>query len=172
MNPPRLLDRALSLVRGLGHGGRAPNAIDEEEETAAKGTPIPDPPEWKGLTATGTRFDLLWHLWDFVQWHNPDVPTSVRNDWAEYLHFFFDHFMFKDDPGSMVGQSLFEDELPYVRRFIEAFDPFAHSVPRDLYFGKLEPGMIELPPIVVQRAQELYDKLLEKGDPEVGRYKK
>ncbi len=80
--------------------------------------------------------------------------------------------MFRENPESMIGQSLFEDELPYVRRFIEVFEPFADAVPDEFSFGRVDKSKIDPPLIVIKRAKELYEKLLEQGDPKIEQYKK
>lgn len=80
--------------------------------------------------------------------------------------------MFRDNPESMVGQSLFEDELPYIQNFIDVFEPFVKSIPDEVFCLPRNEADIPLPLSVSERAMELYKKLLEKGDPKIEQYLK
>lgn len=133
----------------------------------------PDPDQWRGLSIPATRLSLLLELYELLNWtEDIQFTKGYRRQFIDYWHFFFDDFVFKDNPQCMVGQSLFEDELPYVARFIEAFEPFAGAVPDELLFGPVDKSRIKLPPIVIQAAKELYGKLLERGDPDVAQFRK
>ena len=134
---------------------------------------IPAPEGWNTLSAAGTRFGLLTVLYQLIHW-DLDVQFSkgYRTQFVDYWHFFFDDFVFKDNPQCMVGQSLFQDELPYLARLIEVFEPFADAVPDEFLTGPVDKSIIILPPIVIERATAFYNKLLEKGDPKIAQYRK
>lgn len=134
---------------------------------------LPVPRQWDTLTASGTRYGLLVNLYELIHWDESVSFTSIgTHSLSDYWDFFCEDFMFRDNPESMVGQSLFEDELPLMRSFINVFEPFAEDVPNELLGLPRKEANISLPRSVRERATELYMKLLEKGDPKIEQYLK
>lgn len=70
-------------------------------------TPIPLPNEWSDLSAGGTRFECMWNLYEISNWNCPTSPELIKKSVSSYATFFLDDFMFKDNPVSIIGQSLY-----------------------------------------------------------------
>lgn len=132
----------------------------------------PDPLEWRNLSAPNTRLCLAMELYGLTHWDEDIQFSKYKKQFIDYWHFFFDDFVFKDNPSCMVGQSLFQDELPYVARFIKVFEPFANAVTTDLIYGPIDKSKIILPNEIVDAASQLYDKLLEKGNPNIAQFRR
>lgn len=131
---------------------------------------IPLPVEWSSLTAASTRWECMWNLYEIANWDNRDSPDVIERDFASYANFFLDDFMYKDNPTSMIGQSLHPDELEYVEPFIVVFEEMYNNIDEKRKYGQIDKLDFPMTLPVIYRAKDLYDAMIKNGDPCIAKH--
>lgn len=140
-----------------------------------KNAKIPEPIEWLDLTAGSTRFGIMYELYSIVHWHDPRYADRLGTYIKGICDTFFDDYPMAENPESMIGQSLYKEEIPQVRKFILEIGPFLDEFDLRKWFNEVEhkkirKDMIKMPKNVIESADRLYKKMLRKGDPEMDKY--
>jgi len=129
---------------------------------------LPFPESWATLEAPETRFELINRLYDISKWDHGD---SVR-DFANYIHFFLDDHDFLQESQGEIGISIFSGEDQPVLKFAAEFSEYIDKLPDEACFGEIKKSRLNMPMALIQRADDLYNLLIQRGDPEVVRYKR
>lgn len=122
------------------------------------------PPSWSRLRQIpSARTELLLHVNDVLSWNEPS--SRIKTGGADGLvSFIYDEYRLDDDPGRLVGELLFEDELTPMQEFVRAFDTFLNRYQAsDPHLAKLHTA--DLPSSVVDSATHLYSVLKTHGVP-------
>lgn len=132
---------------------------------------IPLPSEWSELTAAGTRFGIMYELYSIVNWHDPRYRHRLDTYVKDFSDTFFDDYPMADNPESMIGQSLYEDEIEEVKKFVKSMESFFHQIDvSKIYYKLIHRNDIIIPDIVIEYARDLYELMKKKGDPEIEKY--
>ncbi|MEP7348342.1 MAG: hypothetical protein ABI668_00135 [Sphingorhabdus sp.] len=134
---------------------------------------IPTPPEWGNLTASDTRFGIMYELYSIAHWYDPRYSDRLDTYIKGFCDTFFDDYPMADNPTSMIGQSLYADEITQVGKFIKDIEPIFYGIdiPKVMY-KVISKNMVNMSDNVVQSARDLYELMLKKGDPEIEKYYK
>lgn len=82
------------------------------------------PSAWLSLTAKSTRYE--------IQERANEIADCLRGNLEAHTSFFFDDLASEENPESMVGQSLFIDELDIFVEFIKNLRAFRRSLSDDM----------------------------------------
>jgi len=81
--------------------------------------------------------------------------------------FFLDDFMFKDNPVSMIGQSLYIREREFVAKFIEVFEEMYNQISQSRKIAYMIKSDFPMTVPVISRLEVLYRVMIQKGDPHI-----
>lgn len=133
------------------------------------------PSSWHSLSAGGTRFAIMLELYRIAHWNDQTYANSKGQFIKGFCDVFVDDTMFCSSSSSMIGLSLFQDELEFVTPFCRAFRKFLDTIDAGKWiiekeFTEVRRDEIELPEGLIKCAENLYHVMLKRGDPDVGRY--
>jgi hypothetical protein len=113
--------------------------------------PIPLPTEWDNLEAPGTRFELMYHLFE--------IKSETSLDMDAIVHFFYDDLPFLNGIDSLSGKVFFSNEMAEAKNFAECLRQNREEV----ILGNIAPSVRE-------GAAVLYGAMRQSGDPHIELY--
>lgn len=120
------------------------------------------PDSWRSLgQVPSARLELLSYIEDSSKWNDPNSEIQTMGS-DSLVGFLFDNYQMNEGTSHLVGQLIFEDEEQLLSGFVTRLWRFfkeAEDDPRQLH-------EIPLPDDVVQSAEALHAKLIERGTPE------
>lgn len=137
--------------------------------------PIPLPDKWSDLTASSTRFGIMYQLFEIAHWNEARFSQKSGQHLKSICETFFDDYMFFDNPESMIGQSFYHEELELVKSFGRKLKVFLDEYDinfgiKENYYKLFENRDFYMPIEISQSASSLLDLMILRGDPEIEKY--